>query len=87
MVLREAKHLLMLFNYTITWLISVTLEALLYIPASTTHSQLSAEEQLKAGVTPGYVRLCVGIEHVEDIIEDLKIGLEAASKATTTAAA
>ena len=56
-------------------------------PASTTHSQLSAEEQLKAGVTPSYVRLCVGIEHVEDIIEDLKIGLDAASKATTTAAA
>ena len=56
-------------------------------PASTTHSQLSAEEQLKAGVTPGYVRLCVGIEHVEDIIEDLKIGLEAASNATATAAA
>ena len=56
-------------------------------PASTTHSQLSAEEQLKAGVTPGYVRLCVGIEHVEDIIEDLKIGLEAASKANATAAA
>ena len=56
-------------------------------PASTTHSQLSAEEQLKAGVTPGYVRLCVGIEHAEDIIEDLKIGLEAASKATATAAA
>ena len=56
-------------------------------PASTTHSQLSAEEQLKAGVTPGYVRLCVGIEHVEDIIEDLKIGLDAASKVKTTAAA
>ena len=56
-------------------------------PSSTTHSQLSAEEQLKAGVTPGYVRLCVGIEHVEDIIEDLKIGLDAASKATTTVAA
>ena len=56
-------------------------------PASTTHSQLSTEDQLKAGVTPGYVRLCVGIEHVEDIIEDLKIGLEAASKATATAAA
>ena len=45
-------------------------------PASTTHSQLSAEEQLKAGVTPGYVRLCVGIEHVEDIIEDLSQALE-----------
>ena len=56
-------------------------------PASTTHSQLSAEEQLKAGVTPSYVRLCVGIEHIEDIIEDLKIGLDAASKANATAAA
>ena len=56
-------------------------------PASTTHSQLSTEDQLKAGVTPGYVRLCVGIEHVEDIVEDLKIGLDAASKVTTTAAA
>ena len=40
-------------------------------PASTTHAQLSPEEQLASGVTPGYVRLCVGIEHVEDIIADL----------------
>ena len=49
-------------------------------PASTTHSQLNEEEQLKAGVTPGYVRLCVGLEHIDDIIEDLKLGLDAASK-------
>lgn len=41
-------------------------------PASTTHSQLSSEEQLSAGVTPGYVRLSVGIEHVEDIIADIE---------------
>ena len=40
-------------------------------PASTTHSQLSAAEQLKAGVTPGYVRLSVGIEHIDDIISDI----------------
>jgi O-acetylhomoserine (thiol)-lyase len=40
-------------------------------PASTTHSQLSAAEQLKAGVTPGYVRLSVGIEHIDDIITDI----------------
>ena len=40
-------------------------------PASTTHSQLSAEDQLNAGVTPGYVRLSVGIEHIEDIIADI----------------
>ena len=40
-------------------------------PASTTHSQLSAEDQLRAGVTPGYIRLSVGIEHIDDIINDI----------------
>ncbi len=40
-------------------------------PATTTHSQLSPEEQLATGVTPGYVRLSVGIEHIDDIIADL----------------
>jgi len=56
-------------------------------PASTTHSQLTPDEQLKAGVTPGYVRLCVGLEHVEDIINDLKTGLDAASKVSKSQAA
>jgi O-acetylhomoserine (thiol)-lyase len=41
-------------------------------PASTTHSQLSPEEQLTAGVTPGLVRLSVGIENIKDIIGDLE---------------
>ena len=45
-------------------------------PASTTHSQLSAEDQIAAGVTPGYVRLSIGIEHIEDIIADLKQALD-----------
>ena len=40
-------------------------------PASTTHSQMQADELLQAGVTPGYVRLSIGIEHVDDIIGDL----------------
>ena len=40
-------------------------------PASTTHSQLSPEEQAKTGVTPGYVRLSIGIEHIDDILADL----------------
>jgi O-acetylhomoserine (thiol)-lyase len=40
-------------------------------PASTTHSQLSVEEQFATGVTPGYVRLSVGLEHIDDIIADL----------------
>ena len=45
-------------------------------PATTTHSQLSEEDQLKTGVTPGYVRLAVGIEHIEDIIEDIDQALK-----------
>jgi O-acetylhomoserine (thiol)-lyase len=40
-------------------------------PASTTHSQLSAEEQAATGVTEGYVRLSVGLEHIDDILADL----------------
>ncbi|QNG19508.1 bifunctional o-acetylhomoserine/o-acetylserine sulfhydrylase [Rhodococcus triatomae] len=46
-------------------------------PASTTHSQLSAQEQLAAGVTPGLVRLAVGIEGIDDILADLRSGLTA----------
>jgi len=44
-------------------------------PASTTHSQLSAEEQRATGVSPGYVRLSVGIEHIDDILADLSQAL------------
>ena len=47
-------------------------------PASTTHSQLSADEQLAAGVTPGLVRLSLGLEHIEDIKRDLGVGFAAA---------
>jgi O-acetylhomoserine (thiol)-lyase len=45
-------------------------------PASTTHSQLSEEAQLKAGITPNLIRLSVGIEHIDDILEDIKQALE-----------
>ncbi len=47
-------------------------------PASTTHSQLSGDEQLQAGVTPGYVRLSIGIEHIDDILADLTQALDKA---------
>jgi O-acetylhomoserine (thiol)-lyase len=50
-------------------------------PASTTHSQLSAPEQLASGVTPGLVRLAVGIEHLDDILADLETGFRAAKLA------
>lgn len=46
-------------------------------PASSTHRQMSAEEQLRAGVTPGLVRLSIGIEHIDDIIADLAQALDA----------
>jgi O-acetylhomoserine (thiol)-lyase len=46
-------------------------------PASTTHSQLSPEEQAATGVYPGLVRLSVGIETIDDILADLEIGFAA----------
>jgi O-acetylhomoserine (thiol)-lyase len=45
-------------------------------PASTTHRQLTPEEQRKTGVTPEMIRLSVGIEHIDDILEDLGQALE-----------
>jgi O-acetylhomoserine (thiol)-lyase len=50
-------------------------------PASTTHAQLSPEEQLASGVTPGLVRLAVGIEGIDDILADLDRGFAAATAA------
>ncbi len=47
-------------------------KTLIINPASTTHEQLSDEERLKAGITPGQIRLSVGIEHIEDIVADLE---------------
>jgi len=46
-------------------------------PASTTHSKLSVEDRLEVGITDGMVRLSIGLEHQEDIINDLKQALEA----------
>lgn len=46
-------------------------------PASTTHQQLSEEEQLAVGVTPDFIRLSIGIEHIEDIIGDIEQSLNA----------
>ena len=48
-------------------------------PASTTHRQMTAEEQLKAGVTPEMIRLSVGVEHIDDILADLDQALAAAN--------
>jgi O-acetylhomoserine (thiol)-lyase len=48
-------------------------------PDSTTHSQLTPEEQLASGVTPGLVRLSVGIEALGDILADLELGFGASA--------
>ena len=47
-------------------------------PASTTHSQLTEEEQISTGVRPGLVRLSVGLESIDDILADLELGFAAA---------
>jgi O-acetylhomoserine (thiol)-lyase len=54
-------------------------------PATTTHSQLNPREQEATGVSEGYVRLSVGIEHIDDIIADVERGLEAAGKVAKAA--
>ena len=51
-------------------------------PASTTHQQLSSEEQLAAGVTPDFVRLSIGLEHIDDIIADIEQALRKAASWT-----
>ena len=55
-------------------------------PATTTHSQLLPEEQMATGVTEGYVRLSVGIEHIDDILADLDQALTASTRAVLAAA-
>jgi len=55
--------------------------SLIIHPASTTHAQLTPEQQLTTGVTPGLVRLSVGLESVEDLIADLEAGFRAAKGA------
>lgn len=54
-------------------------KSLVIHPASTTHQQLTPEEQLSAGVTPDFVRLSVGIESIDDILQDLDQALRASS--------
>ncbi|MBU7315135.1 homocysteine synthase [Paenibacillus oleatilyticus] len=55
-------------------------KSLIIHPASTTHQQLSGEEQLAAGVTPGLVRLSVGTESIDDILADLEQALQASQE-------
>jgi len=44
-------------------------------PASTTHSKLTSDQQSDIGITPGYLRFSVGLEHIDDIIEDIETAL------------
>jgi O-acetylhomoserine (thiol)-lyase len=60
-------------------------KSLIIHPASTTHQQLSAQDQIASGVTPDLVRVSVGLEHIDDIIADLDqaIGVATGVRATT----
>ena len=49
-------------------------------PASTTHRQLTAEQQIDSGVTPDLIRLSVGIEHIDDLIADVEQALQASQR-------
>ncbi|QNO38479.1 bifunctional o-acetylhomoserine/o-acetylserine sulfhydrylase [Protaetiibacter sp. SSC-01] len=60
--------------------------SLIIHPASTTHSQLTPEQQLTTGVTPGLVRLSVGLENVDDLKADLQAGFDAARRASAESA-
>jgi O-acetylhomoserine (thiol)-lyase len=60
--------------------------SLIIHPASTTHSQLTPEQQLTTGVTPGLVRLSVGLEHIDDLKADLEAGFAAARKVSASSA-
>ncbi len=59
-------------------------KSLIIHPATTTHQQMSAEEQLSTGVTDDLVRLSVGLEHIDDILADLDQGLAAATSGAAT---
>ena len=54
-------------------------KSLVIHPASTTHQQLSGQALLEAGVTEDMIRLSIGLENVEDLIDDIKNALEAAA--------
>jgi len=56
-------------------------------PASTTHRQMSVEEQGKAGIGPETIRLSIGIEHIDDILADLEQAMAAATTRSMTKAA
>ena len=61
--------------------------SLIIHPASTTHSQLTPEQQLTTGVTPGLVRLSIGLENIDDLTADLEAGFAAARKVSAANAA
>lgn len=61
-------------------------KTLIIQPSATTHQQLSPEEQLQSGVTPGLVRISVGLEHIEDIIADFAQALESLQRSAAKAA-
>jgi O-acetylhomoserine/O-acetylserine sulfhydrylase-like pyridoxal-dependent enzyme len=76
--LKQERNLLNLFNFSATLQISEMFAHWLFIQLQQLHSQLSPAEQLEAGVTPGLVRLSLGLENIDDIKADLEAGFKAA---------
>ena len=74
---REAGKKVMDSVHVCTLAVSLgDVDTLIQHPASMTHSSYSEEDMLKSGITPGLIRISVGLEHVDDIIDDLKRALE-----------
>jgi len=55
-------------------------KSLIILPAATTHRQLTKDEQVQAGVTPGLLRVSVGLEHIDDIIGDFEQAFQKMNK-------
>ena len=69
--------------YSITLAVSLgQIRTLIEHPASMTHAMIPPEEQVKAGIDPGGIRISVGIEHWQDILSDLKHAFEKARELT-----
>ena len=74
---KEAKRFIDSLNIFSILANVADVKSLVIHPASTTHSQMNEEELLAAGIRPATIRLSIGTEHIDDILEDLQQGFEA----------
>jgi cystathionine gamma-synthase len=60
------------------------IESLIAYPVTMSHAVLSEEERLRAGIGPGLLRLSVGVEHIDDLVDDVTAGLERVARLSVT---